>query len=220
MSSQAARQRMVEEQLERRGIRNPRVLAAMRKVAREQFLDAAQRERAYEDSPLPIGAGQTISQPYMVARMLELLALRGAERVLEIGAGSGYQTALLCELARQVFAVERVASLAALAGRRLRDLGYRNLEIGAFDGTYGWRERAPFDAIVVAAAAPRIPALLVDQLGDGGRLVIPVGSREQQRLATVTRVRPDEYRTEWETPCSFVPLVGRFGWGGEGPAQA
>jgi protein-L-isoaspartate(D-aspartate) O-methyltransferase len=215
-----ARERMVDEQLVQRGIRDPRVLAAMRKVPRDRFVDAAQRARAYEDTPLPIAGGQTISQPYMVARMLELLRLDGSERVLEIGAGSGYQTALLCELARQVFAVERVAVLAETAARRLDELGYRCAEVGAFDGTYGWRERAPFDAIVVAAAAPGIPALLVDQLAVGGRMVIPVGTREQQRLAIVTRVDEKDYRTEWETPCSFVPLVGRFGWGGEGPPQA
>src|SRR5262245_10940393 len=219
-ATQGARERMVEEQLVRRGIHDARVLAAMRKVPRDRFVDAAQRERAYDDTPLPIGAGQTISQPYMVARMLELLRLGGTERVLEIGAGSGYQTALLCELAHEVHAVERVKSLADLARRRLKDLGYRNAEVEAFDGTYGWRERAPFEGIVVAAAAPSIPTLLVDQLAEGGRLVIPVGSRSEQRVAIVTRLQGDEFRTEWETQCTFVPLLGRFGWGGEGPARA
>jgi protein-L-isoaspartate(D-aspartate) O-methyltransferase len=218
--AEAARQRMVSEQLVARGIADRRVLAAMAKVPRDRFVDAAQRQRAYEDAPLPIGAGQTISQPYMVARMLELLALTGSERVLEIGAGSGYQSALLGELAREVFAVERVPVLAEAATGRLRELGYHNVEVGAFDGSYGWRERAPFDAIVVAAAAPSIPALLVDQLAEDGRLVIPVGSREQQRLAIVRRLPGGDYHTEWETPCTFVPLLGRFGWGGEGPAQA
>ena len=218
--AEAARARMVSEQLVARGVADRRVLAAMGKVARERFVDAAQRPRAYEDAPLPIGAGQTISQPYMVARMLELLRLSGSERVLEIGAGSGYQSALLGELAREVFAVERVPVLAEAAARRLRELGYDNVEVGAFDGTYGWRDRAPFEAIVVAAAAPAIPALLVDQLADGGRLVIPVGSREQQRLAVVRRLPEGGYATEWETACTFVPLLGRFGWGGEGPAQA
>ena len=218
--TQGARERMVEEQLVRRGIRDPRVLAAMRKVARDRFVDAGQRERAYDDTPLPIGAGQTISQPYMVARMLELLRLGGTERVLEIGVGSGYQTALLCELVHEVYGVERVTSLADVARRRLKDLGYRNAVVEAFDGSYGWSERAPFDGIVVAAAAPSIPTLLVDQLAEGGRLVIPVGSRTEQRVAIVTRVRGDEFRTEWETQCTFVPLLGRFGWGGEGPARA
>ena len=213
------RERMVSEQLAARGIRDSRVLAAMRKVPRERFVDESMRERAYEDSPLPIGYGQTISQPYMVARMCELVELAGKERVLEIGAGSGYQTAILCELARTVYAVELRPELAKAAERRLAMLGYRNVEIGVFDGTYGWRERAPFDAILVAAGAPEIPPLLVDQLGDGGRLVIPVGPRQGQRLAIVQR-RGGDFETQWATPCSFVDLVGRYGWGGEGPARA
>jgi protein-L-isoaspartate(D-aspartate) O-methyltransferase len=215
----SARERMVEEQLRARGIRDPRVLEAMRKVPRERFVDSAQRERAYEDCPLPIGQGQTISQPWMVARMLELLALGGREQVLEVGAGSGYQTALLCELARRVYAIERLPPLARAAQRRLEELGYRNFELGTFDGTWGWRERAPFGGIVVAAGAPSVPVLLADQLADGGALVIPVGARDQQRLSVVRR-RGDEFATTWETPCTFVPLLGRFGWDGEGPAQA
>jgi protein-L-isoaspartate(D-aspartate) O-methyltransferase len=213
------RERMVQEQLQARGIADARVLAAMRKLPRERFVDDSMRERAYEDAPLPIGYGQTISQPYMVARMCELLQLRGGERVLEIGAGSGYQTAVLGELATRVYAVELRAELAKQAERRLRTFGYRNIEIGHFDGTYGWRERAPFDAVVVAAGAPEIPPLLLDQLDDGGRLVIPVGPRQGQRLAIVSR-RGDEFTTEWATPCSFVDLVGRYGWGGDGPARA
>jgi protein-L-isoaspartate(D-aspartate) O-methyltransferase len=213
------RERMVSEQLAARGIRDPRVLNAMRKVPRERFVEESMRERAYEDSPLPIGYGQTISQPYMVARMCELIELGGKERVLEIGAGSGYQTAILCELTRSVYAVELRPELAKAAERRLAMLGYRNVEIGVFDGTYGWRERAPFDAILVAAGAPEIPPLLVDQLADGGRLVIPVGPRQGQRLAIVQR-RGAEFETQWATPCSFVDLVGRYGWGGEGPARA
>ena len=213
------RERMVAEQLAARGIRDPRVLAAMKKVPRERFVDESMRERAYEDSPLPIGGGQTISQPYMVARMCELVELAGKERVLEIGAGSGYQTAILCELARSVYAVELRPELAKAAERRLAMLGYRNVEVGVFDGTYGWGERAPFDAILVAAGAPEIPPLLVDQLADGGRLVIPVGPRQGQRLAIVQR-QGAEFETHWATPCSFVDLVGRYGWGGEGPARA
>jgi protein-L-isoaspartate(D-aspartate) O-methyltransferase len=177
------------------------------------------RERAYEDAPVPIGGGQTMSQPYMVARMCELAELRGNERVLEIGVGSGYQTAILCELALRVFGVELKPELARVAERRLRTLGYHNLEIGVFDGTCGWREKQPFDAIVVAAGAPDIPALLVDQLADGGRLVVPVGPRQGQRLAIVKR-RGGEFTTEWKTPCAFVDLVGRYGWGGDGPARA
>jgi protein-L-isoaspartate(D-aspartate) O-methyltransferase len=210
---------MVTEQLEARGIRDPRVLRAMRKVPRERFVDEAMAERAYDDGPLPIGFGQTISQPYMVARMSEVARLQGQERVLEVGAGSGYQTAILCELALSVYAVEVRPELAKKCERRLAILGYRNVEVGCFDGTHGWRERGPFDVILVAAGAPAIPPLLVDQLADRGRLIIPVGSRQQQRLAVVTR-RGGDFDTEWTTPCTFVDLVGRFGWGGEGPPQA
>jgi protein-L-isoaspartate(D-aspartate) O-methyltransferase len=213
------RDRMVAEQLEARGIRDSRVLAAMRKVPRERFVDEAMRERAYDDGPLPIGHGQTISQPYMVARMTELLRLTGSERVLEIGAGSGYQTAVLCELARSVYAVEVRSELARSCQRRLAILGYRNVEVGCFDGTHGWRDHAPFDVILVAAGAPEIPPLLVDQLGDGGRLVVPVGSRQQQRLAVVTRHGPS-FDVDWNTPCTFVDLVGKFGWGGAGAPKA
>jgi protein-L-isoaspartate(D-aspartate) O-methyltransferase len=210
---------MVVEQLEARGIRDARVLGAMRKVARERFVDEAMRERAYDDGPLPIGGGQTISQPYMVARMCELARLQGHERVLEIGAGSGYQTAILCELSAYVHAVEVRPELKRLGESRLTGLGYHNFEIGTFDGTFGWQERAPFDAILVAAGAPEIPPLLVAQLADGGRLIIPVGPRQGQRLAVVTR-RGEDFTTEWTTPCTFVDLIGRYGWGGEGPARA
>jgi protein-L-isoaspartate(D-aspartate) O-methyltransferase len=213
------REQMVRDQLEARGIRDARVLAAMNKVPRERFVDEAMRERAYDDGPLPIGGGQTISQPYMVARMSELGQLRGNERVLEIGAGSGYQTAILAELAGQVFAVEVRPELGQQAERRLQALGYRNVEVGVFDGTYGWAERAPYDVILVAAGAPEIPPLLVAQLADGGRLIVPVGPRQGQRLAVVTR-RGDDFETEWTTPCMFVDLVGRYGWGGEGPPRA
>ena len=213
------RERMVTEQLAARGIRDKRVLSAMRRVPRERFVDDSMRDRAYEDSPLPIGYGQTISQPYMVARMCELAELHGDEAVLEIGGGSGYQAAVLGQLARQVYAVELKPELGERARQRMAALGYGNVEVGIFDGTYGWRERAPFDAILVAAGAPEIPPLLVDQLADGGRLVIPVGPRQGQRLAIVTR-RGTEFSTEWATPCSFVDLVGKYGWGGTGPARA
>jgi protein-L-isoaspartate(D-aspartate) O-methyltransferase len=155
----------------------------------------------------------------MVARMCELALLRGHERVLEVGAGSGYQTAVLAELARSIYAIEVRPELQRKAERRLAVLGYRNVEIGCFDGTYGWRERAPYDAVLVAAGAPTIPPLLVDQLADQGRLVVPVGPRQGQRLAVVTR-RGDDFHTEWTTPCTFVDLVGRYGWGGDGPPRA
>jgi len=217
--AQSRREQMVVEQLEQRGIADPRVLAAMRKVPRERFVDEAMRERAYDDGPLPIGSGQTISQPYMVARMCELARLEGHERVLEIGAGSGYQAAVLGELAGMVYAVEVRPDLGEKAKKRLQALGHRNVEVSVFDGTYGWNERAPYDAILVAAGAPMIPPLLVAQLGDGGRLIVPVGPRQGQRLAVVTR-RGDEFETEWTTPCTFVDLVGKYGWGGEGPARA
>lgn len=210
---------MVKEQLRGRGIRDERVLLAMARLPREHFVDEAQAARAYDDAPLPIFGGQTISQPYMVARMLELLDLSGSERVLDIGAGSGYQTALLCDLARTVFAVERLAPLASLARARIEALGYKNIEMAACDGTSGWLERAPFDRIVVAAGSPSIPPLLADQLDEGGVLVIPVGPRELQRLAVVTR-RGDVFETSWDTQCTFVPLVGKYGWDGEGPARA
>ena len=214
------RERMVTEQLAARGIRDKRVLAAMRKVPRERFVDESMRERAYEDAPLPIGYGQTISQPYMVARMCELAELGGDEAVLEIGAGSGYQAAVLSQLARQVYAVE----LRPRARRSARSSAWRRSATptstsASSTARYGWRERAPFDAILVAAGAPEIPPLLVDQLADGGRLVVPVGPRQGQRLAIVTR-RGTEFTTEWATPCSFVDLVGKYGWGGEGPARA
>jgi protein-L-isoaspartate(D-aspartate) O-methyltransferase len=215
----SARERMVVEQLERRQIRDPRVLSAMRRVPRERFVGSEIVARAYDDSPLPIGFGQTISQPYMVAHMCELLELEGHERVLEVGAGSGYQAAVLAELAGQIYAVELCPELGERAAGRVAELGYENVDIQVFDGTFGWAEHAPYDGIVVAAGAPEIPPLLVDQLAVGGRLVIPVGPRDSQRLAIVTRTGVG-FETRWTTPCTFVDLRGRYGWGGSGPAQA
>jgi protein-L-isoaspartate(D-aspartate) O-methyltransferase len=219
MSFEDARRRMVERQLAGRGIADPRVLDALGRVPRHRFVAAHLQDEAYGDHPLPIGRGQTVSQPYMVARMSELCALEGDERVLEIGAGSGYQTAILCELCREVFAIEIIHELAAQTRARLADLGYRNVVLESFDGTLGWPEAGPFQAILVAAGAPTVPVLLLYQLAERGRLIIPVGDRGEQRLQRVTRYG-DQFETLWDTPCRFVDLVGRYGWGGEGPAAA
>ncbi len=205
------RRRMVEEQIVGRGVNNERVLAAMNKVPRHEFLPEALSGMAYADNALPIGEGQTISQPYMVALMTELLGLTGSERVLEIGTGSGYQAAVLAELCGKVYTVERIKAIAEKARAALDRLGYKNVAIKIYDGTYGWKEMAPFDAIIVTAGAPEIPAPLVDQLKEGGRLVIPVGERYQQRLVKVVKTSEGTI-TESSIPCVFVPLIGNHGW--------
>lgn len=210
-----ARQRMVEEQIIVRGIRDPRVIEAMRKVPRHLFVEEALWDRAYGDHALPIGEKQTISQPYMVARMTAALDLTGAEKVLEIGTGSGYQTAILAELAARVCSIERVRSLFEKARASLNRLRYSNVAFKLFDGTYGWPEEAPFDAIIVTAGAPDIPWSLVDQLKPGGRLVIPVGDRASQMLKKIVK-SPDGLAATHLTGCVFVPLVGAFGWRSEG----
>jgi protein-L-isoaspartate(D-aspartate) O-methyltransferase len=211
-----ATKRMVQRQLERRGIHDPRVLAAMRKIDREAFLPEAMREFAYEDSALPIEEGQTISQPYIVARMIETAALSPADRVLEIGAGSGYAAAVMAELAMRVYTIERHPALARLAEERLKTLGYGNVDVRAGDGTLGWPEAAPFDAIVVAAAGPRVPGALKAQLAIGGRLVMPLGdSPHVQQLIRVTRTGQDTYDTETLDEVMFVPLIGEQGWDAE-----
>jgi protein-L-isoaspartate(D-aspartate) O-methyltransferase len=222
VASDLSRDRMVREQIAARGITDPRVLAAMRKVPREHFVEAGSEDKAYEDRPLPIGHGQTISQPYIVARMAALAELRGGERVLEIGAGGGYATAVLAELAAEVYAIEIIPALAEKARRRLAELGYGSAHVECFDGTHGWPEHAPYDAIVVAAGAPRVPVLLLAQLAPGGRLVIPVGPRDNQRLVVVRRDAQDEdeYDTTYDIPVRFVDLTGRYGWGGSGPPAA
>ena len=213
-----ARQRMVADQLRRRGISDARVLDAMGRVPREWFVEPFQQRRAYDDMPLPIGLGQTISQPYMVARMLELLELTGHGRVLEIGTGSGYQAAVLGLLADEVYTVERLPVLAESARHRIAELGLHHVTVGCFDGTTGWPEHAPFDGIVVAAGAPSVPDALQSQLADGGRLVIPVGDPGLQRLAIITR-HGDTFDTDWDTPCTFVPLLGRRGWPTDDPGE-
>lgn len=209
----ARRHRMVEEQIERRGVRDPLVLEALRAVPREEFVPPEMVDDAYADGPLPIGEGQTISQPYVVALMTEALELSGGDRVLEIGAGSGYAAAVLGEIAGEVFTVERHAALAQTAEERLRRLGYEHVHVLCGDGSKGWPEHAPYDAIVVAAGAPAVPEALEAQLAVGGRLVIPVGGgRTLQELLRLRRVSETEYQREELGGVRFVPLVGEQGW--------
>lgn len=208
-----ARYRMVETHIARRGVRDKRVLAALRKVPREAFVDEGFEEFAYEDSPLPIGSGQTISQPFMVARMAEAAKIDSADRVLEIGTGSGYAAAIFAELALEVVTVERHGELAGRAGERLRASGYDNVTVKVGDGTKGWPETAPFDAIIVAAGGPFVPLSLQEQLEIGGRLVIPVGAhRREQRLLRITRVGANKFEEEDLGGVMFVPLIGEEGW--------
>ena len=204
------RSRLVET-LQRKGIRDLAVLRAVGTVPRHLFVPESVRHRAYEDEALPIGGGQTISQPWVQARYLELAALRGRERVLEVGGGSGYQTALLALLADSVFAVERIPALAHQARRALEAAGIRNVTVLVGDGTLGWRPFAPYDAILVAAASPEVPVPLIDQLAPGGRLIIPIGDRSAQTLTLVQRT-PDGVRTSTVADVRFVPLLGEFGF--------
>ena len=205
---------MVEEQIVSRGIKDPRVIAAMKKVPRHLFVEEALQSQAYNDHPLPIGEKQTISQPYMVAIMTEALQLKEKGKVLEIGAGSGYQTAILAELAEKVFSIERIRSLAIKARQLLYELGYFNVEIKIFDGTHGWVEETPFDAIIVTAGAPDIPQPLLDQLAMDGRLVIPVGDAYVQDLMRVTKTK-EGIKKEDLGGCRFVKLIGKYGWEAE-----
>jgi protein-L-isoaspartate(D-aspartate) O-methyltransferase len=205
------RGRMVDEQIAGRGVKDARVLAVMRKIPRHEFLPEGIRGMAYNDSALPLGEGQTMSQPYMVALMTESLRLKGTERVLEIGTGSGYQAAVLAELSEKVYTVERIKKLADKARVMLDRLGYKSVAIKVYDGTYGWKEMAPFDAIIVTAGSPDIPAPLVEQLKEGGRMSIPVGDRYGQRLITVVKTA-EGITTEQSIPCVFVPLIGNHGW--------
>ena len=205
-SSSILRLRMVESQLRGRGIADQRVLGAMFRVPRHEFTPAQTRNQAYEDHPLGIGEGQTISQPYIVALMLEALELKAANRVLEVGTGSGYVTALLAELVAQVFSIERHESLANEARELLARMGYTNVKVIVGDGSQGFAECAPYDAILVSAAAPEVPPALIAQLAEGGRMILPVGSGESQQLQLIYK-RNGEAQIELREPCRFVPLV-------------
>ena len=202
---------MVHEQLVQRGIQDERVIKAMEKVPREAFVPETLRDRAYEDTPLPIGDGQTISQPYIVGLMTELLHLQGGERVLEIGTGSGYQTAILAELCSKVFSIERSFTLSAAARKVLEGLGYNNILLRVGDGTVGWDEFSPYDCIIVTAGAPALPKILSLQLKEGGLLIVPVGDRLQQDLKIVQRTEAG-FNVQSGGGCVFVPLIGRNGW--------
>lgn len=208
------RMKMVDTQIRARGIRDPRVLKAMEKVPRHLFVNEALRDQAYNDNPLPIDGGQTISQPYIVALMTEALELKGSEKVLEIGTGSGYQAAILAELVDHVFSIDRIASLAGNARRLLESLNYYNIAIRVGDGTLGWKDEAPFDAIMVTAGAPDIPKTLVEQIAVGGRLVVPVGGRHSQVLIKMTRLSESSHDVKKEDlgGCRFVDLIGEYGW--------
>lgn len=202
---------MVDDQLVRRGITEERVLAVMGQVPRHLFVEEAFRERAYGDHPLPIGQAQTISQPYIVALMTTLLALTGREKVLEVGTGSGYQTAVLAGLARRVCSIERIAALALRARAVLEGLGYANVWVRVGNGTLGWLDEAPFDRIVVAAGGPSVPPPLFEQLVEGGRMVLPLGDQTSQTLTLVENLG-GQMRTRACGDCSFVPLVGKYAW--------
>jgi protein-L-isoaspartate(D-aspartate) O-methyltransferase len=205
------RLRMVEEQIVARGIKDLRVIAAMKKVPRHLFVEEALQSQAYSDHPLPIGDKQTISQPYMVALMTESLELTGKEKVLEIGTGSGYQTAILAECAAQVFSIERIRTLAVRARELLLRLSYSNIEVKFSDGTYGWADESLFDAIMVTAGAPEIPQPLIDQLKVGGKMAIPVGDTFVQDLIRITKTE-EGFKKEDFGGCRFVRLIGKYGW--------
>lgn len=211
-----ARRKMVDEQIIRRGVTDPRVIEAMLRVPRHKFVEDALASQAYSDFPLPIGAKQTISQPFMVAMMSESLQLCGDEKVLEVGTGSGYQAAVLALLADRVFSLERIPELARRARRILDSNGFTKVNIRLTDGTYGWEDQAPFDAIMVTAGAPSVPRTYLDQLAVGGRLVIPVGDRLGQVLMRYTRESEDDFKEERLLNCRFVPLIGNHGWKDDG----
>lgn len=206
-----AREGMVKNQLIPRGITDPRVQEVMGKIPRDRFVEEALVGEAYNDHPLPIGSNQTISQPYIVALMTEALELTGEERVLEIGTGSGYQTAILAELSGKVHTIERIRTLLVKARNLLAELGYTNILFKVFDGTLGWKEYSPYDAIIVTAGAPSAPQPLLDQLAEGGRLIIPVGNKFSQELVRITKIKGN-YTEKNLGGCRFVNLVGAHGW--------
>jgi protein-L-isoaspartate(D-aspartate) O-methyltransferase len=210
---------MVEGQIAGRGIRDPWVLHAMRTVPRELFVAESQQDQAYDDGPLPIGGGQTISQPYVVALMTEAVEPKPGDRALEVGTGSGYAAAVLATIVSHVYTIERLGGLAKTASQRLASLGYHNVHVREGDGTLGWPEHAPYDAIIVTAGGPRVPPALLEQLAIGGRLIMPVGSAHRfQHLVRVTRPGTDKYEYEDLEDVAFVPLIGKEGWRDEGSA--
>lgn len=218
MDIKELREAMVRNQLIPRGIKDPRVLAAMRKVPRHLFVGSSLQHSAYEDMALPTSDGQTISQPYMVAVMTELLELSGSEKVLEIGTGSGYQAAILAELAKEVYTIERIGSLTETARERFNSLNYENIHVMTGDGTLGWPEKAPFDRMIITAASPKIPDPLMEQLAVEGILIIPVGSRYSQQLLKIRKTHKGVLE-EYHTPCVFVPLIGEHGWADDDDRQ-
>ena len=211
MRFEGLRNKMVSTQIESRGVREKHVVEAMRKVPRHIFVEEALWERAYDDHPLPIGQGQTISQPYMVASMTEALELKGKGKVMEIGTGSGYQTAILAEIAEQVFTIERIEELLKKARRTLDRLGYANVVFRVGDGTIGWQDQAPFDAILVTAGAPDVPKYLFEQLAEGGRMAVPIGDVHGQTLVVIKKKDGKLVKTT-HFGCVFVPLIGKNGW--------
>ena len=215
MNYDIARRKMVETQIIDRGITDEKVIETMSKIPRHIFVEEAMAGQAYCDSPLPIGERQTISQPYIVALMTELLQLTGSEKVLELGTGSGYQTAILATIAKKVYTIERIRPLALRARKALDRLGLLNVNIKIGDGTEGWASEAPFDAIIVTAGAPEVPETLLTQLSVGGRLVIPVGNQFQQIMVRITKLEDDSFFRENSIGCRFVRLIGKHGWTAE-----
>lgn len=205
-----ARRRMIEEQLTSRGITDPRVIAVMESIPRHLFVEEGLQSQAYRDRPLSIGEGQTISQPYIVALMDEMLCLKGTEKVLEIGTGCGYQTAILASLAKEIFSIERIKPLSLKALQRLKKLGFRNITIRVGDGTMGWPDKAPFDVITAAASSPEVPKPFFDQLKEGGRLVMPTGDGDVQSLILLEK-RAGAWIKLQERPCRFVKMIGKYG---------